>query len=79
MRFDEYDFAKPYISGDEKVLWQGKPARGIHLTVHDICFAGFGIFWCGLLISGFASSFNSSESLAQLPIFAFMLCFGFSR
>lgn len=42
---DEYSFINPYISGDEYILWKGKPEKGHYFTKADIILIPFSIFW----------------------------------
>lgn len=81
MRFDEFDFAKPYITSEEKVLWQGRPEKKLRFSRQDIVSIGFGILWCGLLISNYvtpdAGLVGQSASVTVLMLLL-MLLFGFA-
>ena len=47
---NEYNFIVPYITGDEFVLWKGKPDKGAVFTSQDAFLIPFSIFWCGFAI-----------------------------
>lgn len=47
---DEYSFSTPYITGDEYILWKGKPDKGNLITSSDIFMIPFSIFWCGFAL-----------------------------
>lgn len=46
---DEYSFSTPYISGDEFILWKGKPENGNLITGNDLILIPFSIFWCAFV------------------------------
>lgn len=47
---NEYNFIAPYITGDEFVLWKGKPEKGRIFTSHDFLMIPFSIVWFGFAI-----------------------------
>lgn len=78
MRFDEYDFAKPYILENERILWQGKPAKGLFITWSDVVATLFGLVWCGLLTRAFCAAPQGDGDSMPIPVFIIMLGLGFS-
>ncbi|MBQ8895683.1 MAG: hypothetical protein IJY88_02700 [Clostridia bacterium] len=76
MRFDEYDFAKPYLAPDETVLWQGTPRRILRLSRNDLISIAFGLLWCGTLAWAiFEPAVKHSTQISVVSII--MLLFGF--
>ena len=54
----DYSFADMYIGGDERVLWKGRPEKGITFTQHElvtipfgIVFTLFSLFWIFMALS----------------------------
>ena len=77
MRFDEYDFAKPFISENEEVLWRGKPAKGLFITWNDVYMLLFGCLWCGLVVKAMVDALGNEREIFQIVMLASMLCLGF--
>lgn len=42
---DEYDFGRPYMVGDEYILWKGKPEKGGLFTGREIIMLPFALIW----------------------------------
>ena len=77
MTFDDYDFAKPYISGDEYIIWQGRPQKKIRFSMQDILLFAFGLVWCALVASAVYKSWPTGDTMTKIML-PFMLVFGFS-
>lgn len=77
MRFDDYDFAKPYISGEEYIIWQGRPQKKIRFSMQEIFLLFFGIMWCVLVGSALYKSWATGDTMTKIML-PFMLVFGFS-
>ena len=60
---DEYSFSTPYISGDEYILWKGKPEKGNLITSSDIVLIPFSIFWCGFVFFWEYMALQTTSSL----------------
>ena len=76
MRFDEYDFAKPYLAPDETVLWQGTPRRILRFSRNDLISIAFGLLWCGTLAWAiFEPAVKHSTQITVVSVI--MLLFGF--
>lgn len=46
----DFEFAHPYLSGDEYILWTGKPGKGRLLSPADAFLIPFSLFWCGFAV-----------------------------
>ena len=44
------NWVRPYLSGDEYLLWSGKPCKGRLLVKSDIFMIPFSIVWCGFAV-----------------------------
>lgn len=44
---DDFDFSRPYLTGDEYILWKGKPEKGALFTGADLFTTLFSLFWLG--------------------------------
>ena len=42
---DEYEFGRPYMVGDEYILWKGKPEKGALFTGREIIMLPFALIW----------------------------------
>ena len=42
---DNYDFYKPYLADQERVLWIGKPEKGRLFTGRDFVMLPFSVIW----------------------------------
>lgn len=40
---DEYEFGRPYMVGDEYILWKGKPEKGALFTGREIIMLPFAL------------------------------------
>lgn len=46
----DYSFADMYIGIDERVLWKGKPEKGITFAPHELATIPFGIFFTAFAV-----------------------------
>ena len=79
---NEFDFCKPYLAGDEYVMWSGKPEKGNLLTASDIFMIPFSILWCGFAFFWTFSALASGAGLFGLfglPFIAVGLFIVFGR
>lgn len=77
MRFDEFDFAKPYLAPDETVLWQGTPQKRLRFSRNDLISITFGLLWCGALTwTILVPSVKHSSQISVVSVM--MLLFGFA-
>ncbi len=60
------DTLRPYLFGDEYVLWQGKPGKGRLFSAADAFLLPFSLFWCAF---AFFWEFTAISSGAP-PFFA---------
>ncbi len=83
MNYNEYDFCKNYMVGDEYILWKGKPERGNLFSSQDIFLIPFSIFWCGFAVFWFVSAIFTGAPiffcLFGLPFVAVGLYLVFGR
>ena len=42
---DGYEFGRPYMVGDEYILWKGKPEKGALFTGREIIMLPFALIW----------------------------------
>lgn len=59
MDFDAQQQVQPQISGSERLMWAGRPKRGLLLRREDVFVIPVSILWCGMAIS-FAVAAHSS-------------------
>lgn len=80
---DEYSFSTPYMTGDEYILWKGKPEKGNIITGSDIFLIPFSIVWCAFAIfwemSAIASGAPFFFALFGLPFICVGLYLVFGR
>ncbi|MBQ8504062.1 MAG: hypothetical protein IJ491_07285 [Clostridia bacterium] len=60
---DNYDFCRPYLTQDERILWKGKPEKGQILHKQDIIMIPFSIFWLGFSVFWEIGALKSGGSL----------------
>ena len=56
LNYDDFSFARPYLTSGETILWRGKPEKGHLLGPSDVFMIPFSIFWCGFAIFWFVSA-----------------------
>ena len=59
LHYDDFAFARPYLSAGETILWRGKPEKGHLLGPQDVFMIPFSIFWCGFAIFWFISALRA--------------------
>jgi hypothetical protein len=72
----DYSFADMYIGSDERVLWKGRPEKGITFTPNEIAtipfgifFTAFSVFWIMMALSaGAFALFGSVFGLRYLYV-----------
>lgn len=50
MDYGIYDFSRPYINGEERILWKGQPEKGNIITGNNIFSALFGVIFLAFSI-----------------------------
>jgi len=48
--YEEYNQIRPYLAGDEYILWQGRPEKGHIFTRYDFYMVPFSLLWGGFAI-----------------------------
>ena len=80
---DEYNFSAPYMTGDEYILWKGKPERGHLVNGGDVFVIPFSIVWCGFALFWEMTAISSGAptffALFGLPFIAVGLYLVFGR
>ena len=66
MNVDIENEFRPILSGDEKLLWTGRPRTGILFRATDIFMIPFSILWFGFAIFWEYGSINSGVPLLSL-------------
>lgn len=72
--YNDFDFCRPYLTGDEYIMWQGKPERGNLITHSDIFTIPFSVLWCAFAIFWVLTAYHSG---APLPFVMFGMIFVF--
>lgn len=72
MDFDAQQQVQPQISGSERLMWAGRPKRGLLLRREDVFVIPFSILWCGIAIS-FAVGAHSSGAPSSFDVVALFL------
>ena len=66
----DYSFADMYIGSDERVLWKGRPEKGITFTPNELATIPFGIFFTAFSIfSSLLTSFVIISSLIIISLY----------
>jgi hypothetical protein len=61
-----------HVRADERLLWSGRPRRGIYLTRYDYFFIPFSVVWSGFVAFMLVAVLNSHDpgpGLIVLPLF----------
>ena len=61
-RTEDFDFCRPYILSDERILWQGRPEKGNIITRKDAVLIPFGAFWLAFSLFWEIMAIKSSGS-----------------
>ena len=80
---EDFDFCKPYIMDGERVLWTGRPEKGLVFDGRELFLIPFSIFWLAFSIFWEVLAFRSGGSaffmLWGLPFVAIGLYMLFGR
>ena len=52
-----------YLEAGEKLLWTGRPRRGLMLRAADLILIPFSLVWCGIIISQQLAAFRRAEPI----------------
>ena len=63
---DNYDFYKPYLADQERVLWIGKPEKGRLFTGRDFVMLPFSVIWLSFSVIWEIAAFQSGAPLFSL-------------
>ena len=63
---DNYDFYKPYLTDQERVLWIGKPEKGRLFTGRDFVMLPFSVIWLSFSVIWEIAAFQSGAPLFSL-------------
>ncbi len=47
----DYQWARPYLDIDERILWRGCPEKLHLLDRTDVCMIPFSLLWCGFMVN----------------------------
>jgi hypothetical protein len=62
------------LEAGEKLLWTGRPRRGLMLRAADFILIPFSLVWCGIIISQQLTAFRRAEPIIlDLPSIPFVL------
>lgn len=60
---EEYEWAQPYLTGNEFIVWQGRPEKGAMFTRQELVVIPFSLLWCGFAIFWEVTAFRSGAPL----------------
>lgn len=73
---DEYSFCRPYVNGDEMVLWKGKPQKGHLITKQDASTIPLSLLVCGMSGYTMITAWENEGPLFEKLIVIPFVCFG---
>jgi len=64
------DDIRPVLDSTERLIWAGRPKRGIVFHSIDVFLIPFSLVWCSFAVFAFIASV-SAQHVPPLPVFAF--------
>lgn len=65
---DDFDFCRPYILNDERILWKGRPEKGNLFTSREYVMLPFSLIWLSFSLFWEWAALNSVKN-REAPLF----------
>ena len=72
--YNDFDFCRPYLTGNEYIVWQGKPEKSNLMTRADIFTIPFSVLWFAFAVFWVLTAYGSG---APIPFVMFGMIFVF--